>query len=452
MATLFESYKNRLALSEKMHMQAHNGAKMSDNKKLVVAKCLENINRCLNEAFESSVGTQRSDLGAYKKFALNLVTVALPNLIAHDLVIVHPMSSYSGYINYVEYVAGIDKGDVKQGELFNSPFGLGEADKKIDEKYTSARVVETVGSDGKFTPAWTPIVKGAFGEGKDVKVVKKAGGEEFKEFTGEEITGLAEGDRVAYVYNNEVIPQEKLPTIKAVMKTMPLVAKARRIAIYFSQFAAFQAKTDYGFDLGDQLAEKAVGQLSYEIDNEVVDLLVENAEKSEKLRFNTVQRVGESMFERYEAFAKVIADATQIIYDRTKRFAPTYMIIASDVLPVVQFCKGFTAAPVGAMNGPYMCGTIGGLKVYVSPAIEPGKFVFGVNGSDMASSAAVYAPYMPIVPTQLLGFADGTMSQGWSTLYDLKILNKNLLVAGEIYEDAAEVKNTALNVDTKARG
>ena len=448
MATLFESYKNRLALSEKMHMQAHNGAKMSDNKKLVVAKCLENINRCLNEAFESSVGTQRSDLGAYKKFALNLVTVALPNLIAHDLVIVHPMSSYSGYINYVEYVAGIDKGDVKQGELFNSPFGLGEADKKIDEKYTSARVVETVGSDGKFTPAWTPIVKGAFGEGKDVKVVKKAGGEEFKEFTGEEITGLAEGDRVAYVYNNEVIPQEKLPTVKAVMKTMPLVAKARRIAIYFSQFAAFQAKTDYGFDLGDQLAEKAVGQLSYEIDNEVVELLVENAEKSEKLRFNMVQRVGESMFERYEAFAKVIADATQIIYDRTKRFAPTYMIIASNVLPVVQFCKGFTAAPVGAINGPYMCGTIGGLKVYVSPAIEPGKFVFGVNGSDMASSAAVYAPYMPIVPTQLLGFADGTMSQGWSTLYDLKILNKNLLVAGEIYEDEKEVKNTALNMKT----
>lgn len=28
---------------------------------------------------------------------------------------------------------------------------------------------------------------------------------------------------------------------------------------------AFQAKTDYGFDLGEQLASKAVGQLSYEI-------------------------------------------------------------------------------------------------------------------------------------------------------------------------------------------
>ena len=35
---------------------------------------------------------------------------------------------------------------------------------------------------------------------------------------------------------------------------------------------------------------------------------------------------------------------------------------------------------------------------------------------------------MAIVPTQLLGFADGGMSQGWSTLYDLKMLNKALVV------------------------
>ena len=34
---------------------------------------------------------------------------------------------------------------------------------------------------------------------------------------------------------------------------------------------------------------------------------------------------------------------------------------------------------------------------------------------------------MPIVPTQLLGFADGRMSQGFSTLYDMKIINPLLL-------------------------
>lgn len=39
---------------------------------------------------------------------------------------------------------------------------------------------------------------------------------------------------------------------------------------------------------------------------------------------------------------------------------------------------------------------------------------------------------MPLVPTQLLGFADGTMSQGFSTMYDMKILNANLLAKVEI--------------------
>lgn len=39
---------------------------------------------------------------------------------------------------------------------------------------------------------------------------------------------------------------------------------------------------------------------------------------------------------------------------------------------------------------------------------------------------------MPIVPTQLLQFADGATSQGFSTMYDLKVLNKDLAVAGRV--------------------
>ena len=39
---------------------------------------------------------------------------------------------------------------------------------------------------------------------------------------------------------------------------------------------------------------------------------------------------------------------------------------------------------------------------------------------------------MAIVPTQLLQYADGGTSQGFSTLYDLKVLNPNLIVKGHI--------------------
>lgn len=39
---------------------------------------------------------------------------------------------------------------------------------------------------------------------------------------------------------------------------------------------------------------------------------------------------------------------------------------------------------------------------------------------------------MAIVPTQLLQFADGGTTQGWSTMYDLKALNPNLVIKGKI--------------------
>lgn len=217
------------------------------------------------------------------------------------------------------------------------------------------------------------------------------------------------------------------------MKSIPLIARARRIAVYYSQIAAFQAKTDYGFDLGDQLAEKAVGQLSYEIDTEVVELLDTTAGAAQSaLAWSKTLPVGVSKQEHYQGFMEIVEIARQLIYDRTKRFAPNYMICASNLLPVLSFINGWNAAPAGSINGPYFAGTLGALRVYVSPALAAGRYLVGVNGDDMMSSVAVYAPYMAIVPTQLLQYADGGTSQGWSTLYDLKVLNADLIVAGEI--------------------
>ena len=48
---LLESYKGRLAVSESYFAKSHNGEKLSQNKKLVVAKLLENTNE-LDAMFE----------------------------------------------------------------------------------------------------------------------------------------------------------------------------------------------------------------------------------------------------------------------------------------------------------------------------------------------------------------------------------------------------------------
>ena len=334
------------------------------------------------------------------------------------------MSSMAGYVTYIEYQYASNKGETKQGDLISNPFGFG----KVDADYTGAKVVE-VANGTEFTPAWGPVVKAEDGK---FYVEEEVDGEWIKRELVDGKASVTEGNRVRYSYDNVVIPQNDLPMIKAEMKSISLVAKARRIAVYYSQIAAYQAKTDYGVDLGDQLAEKAVGELAYEIDTEITNMLADNAAVDTELIWSKTLPVGVSKSEHYEGFVEILEIAKQKIYDATKKFAPNYVLAASNILPVLSLVKGWQAAPAGQINGPYLAGSINGLKVFVTPNLAQGKFVVGCNGNDMMSSAAVYAPYMAIVPTQLLGYADGGMSQGWSTLYDLKMLNKNLLVAGEI--------------------
>lgn len=446
--SLLEAYKQRLSISESVYSREHNGEKMDNNRKLAVARVLKNTNDFLTEAFDQSQGTQRADMGLWKKFCLNLTTVALPNLIANDLVIVHPMSSMSGYVTYVNYTAGSNKGDITQGHSFNNPFALGDVKSAT---YTSDRVTEAAASGtGAQALAWTPIVAGAIEHNDtayDIKLVK-AGADDiygyynpadkkfYSAFDGTNYStqiNVSSDTKVAYVYDNVVIPQNDLPTLNVKMESIPLIAKARRIAVYYSQIAAYQAKTDYGFDLGDQLAEKAVGQLAYEIDTEVVQLLADTAgAPNADLTWSKVLPVGVSKTEHYQGFAEILEIGRQKIYDATRRFAPNYMIIASNILPILTFINGFTAAPAGQVNGPYFAGTLNSLKVYVSPAMAAGTFCIGCNGSDMMSSVAVYAPYLAIIPTQLLQYADGGTSEGFSTMYDLKVLNSNLIVKGQI--------------------
>lgn len=181
------------------------------------------------------------------------------------------------------------------------------------------------------------------------------------------------------------------------MDGIALQAKARRIAVYFSQIAAFQTHTDYGFDLQDQLASKAAGELSYEIDTEIVNFLYEMATKNEDSWgfpvWNRTQPVGVSKAEHYEGFREILDVAGAYIYKQTGgKFMANYIVIAVDLLPILHFLKGFTAAPAGKMNGPFFAGTIDQYKVFVSPALPANHYFVGFNGGEMETSAAVYAP------------------------------------------------------------
>ena len=433
---LLETYSRQLKVAEAYVAKNFDGKAISANTQLTTAVLLDNTNRWMTESMNldnSLAATQRSDLGAWKKFCLNLTNIAVPSLIANDLVIVHPMTSYSGSVAYLKYVALTDKNGM-QGRELSSVFGLGEMD-EARMNYTSQVVVET-----GATPALTVKANGiqyVAEDGLDIKYadVKAIMADGTVQYVKADAIP-ADAAKIAYVseeFQMTNIPAKEIPTIGPKMERIPLVAEPRRIAVRYDQITAFQAKTDYGFSLDKQIAEQACGELAYEIDTEIVDMLYKAAfDHAEVLEWSKTLPVGVSKFEHYNGFLEVIEEAKAVIYNRTRKFHPNYMVIGSNVLPVLRFVNGFSAVKNAKMNGPYKVGELDGLDVYVSPAIGRNEFFLGLNGSDMMSSAGVYAPYMAIVPTQLLGTPDGGMAQGFSTWYAKALLNKNLLVAGRI--------------------
>lgn len=388
---------------------------------------------------------------------------------------VQPMSGFSGFVTYMQYALGTKKGSAggladadpyknalqtygyeisafpenQPVSMVADPFSLGKMT-EAREAYTGQAIVEKVASGENATTlslAWAPVRKGFFkdenGALHDVKIVSNGATTYANVADNGTVTVPSSSVEsvVTYVYDNAYIPATQLPTMVGRMAAVALQAKVRRIAVYYSQLAAFQAKTDYGMDFESQIAQQAQAELAYEIDSEAVSLIKGAVPSDAVVTWTDLAQGSEHNGANYyslyaEGLARAIEQAKAKIYTKTQRFMPNWMLIGPEALAALTFVKGFTASNVTAVAGPYQAGTYGGMKVFVSPLLDK-EMILGVNGVDGKTSVGIYAPYMPIVPTQLLGFADGTMSQGFSTMYDMKILNAALLAKVEIVAAAS---------------
>lgn len=194
----------------------------------------------------------------------------MPNLIVNDLFMVQPMASFSGYMTYMQYALGTPKGGVQGdfNEVTQDPFVWAPMTEERSN-YTGERIVEAVAeadpTTGVSKVAWGPMKMPV----EDTRAVAERyairPGVEPNDYEPrydwapkflDDYNNVVEGGtfnadgtyvapegatKIAYVHDNQVIPQEKLPTLVARMQGIALQARARRIAIQYSQFAAFQS-------------------------------------------------------------------------------------------------------------------------------------------------------------------------------------------------------------------
>lgn len=73
---LLETYGRQLKIAEAYVAKNFDGKQVSGNTQLATAVLLDNTNRWISESM-NTMATERSDLGAWKKFCLNLTNIAV---------------------------------------------------------------------------------------------------------------------------------------------------------------------------------------------------------------------------------------------------------------------------------------------------------------------------------------------------------------------------------------
>ena len=235
--SLCESWKDRLSAVAKVNEN------FTYEKKIALAKCLEQTQEYLNWRLTESKATQSSDIGQFKRFALDVLTVAVPNLIAFDLVSVQPISNRNGMINYIEYTYNSNKGTTVEGDVFtdafnkyqsNPTFTLAAVNGEVQPKATSATVTGTL--------KWKPVTPGSVTIKMGTVVITDDGAGALKStgLTGDGTINYTTGAYtftlttqdltsdpvVNYSYNNEYVPAEDVPQIGIQLKSLPVVAKS----------------------------------------------------------------------------------------------------------------------------------------------------------------------------------------------------------------------------------
>ena len=427
---LFES---RLNAAERV--QKKMGKTLTLEKKVALAQTLANTQRIVEATNSANIPS--------KTYFLDMLTAVVPNLIATDIVSTQALESKAGMISYLRFSYGTDKGATQAGQMFNNSLYTGSS----DPYYTSREIVdEAVATGVNFE--YVPILPGTVtvtdengtytddGNGGFVNAATGAAvvGATINYATGAFTYASLGSDATArYEYNNEQVPDLKVPQVNMSLAQIPIFAKSRKLAAYWGFDAAYDLKQQYGTEILDVMSAQAAGEIAHEIDTEIVLILVQGASSGPVLTWNKVPPVGVNMIDHYDSFWVRLTEGAKIIFAATQRVQPNFIVCGTNVSAVIECMRNFDGTGASDAVGPHFIGTLGGrYKVYVVPKMDENEFVMGYKGTNFLETGFVYAPYMPILSTDLLMPADFRGQQGYATSYGCKMINGKMYLRGRI--------------------
>lgn len=419
---------------------------IDEYKLLTTAILLENTERYLsNRSKALNEATQPSDVSFFKRYAINLLSAVIPNLIAEDIVSVQPMLSRVGEIRYLRVLYGSNKAPVRKGQIMFQNYQGGDFSQHT---YTSDRVEgEVLAADGTtkaFNLDWTPVVPGTIAGDVDGDVLADDGNGNIT------VAGSAAGTinyedgvitfttapdasatiEIDYEYNNMEVPVQA-PELILKLVTSPIQAKSRKLKTLYSFDAAYDLTNDYGMSMNNELITYSAAQIKHEIDMEVIDDLYKKA-TSPSVTWNMTAPTGVSLVDHFNSFPIALTELGNAMYFNTKMARPNWYVVGENAANVIESLARFKSAGAVDPKGPYLAGYLGDMPVYKSPSIPTDGYLAGFKGTSLFDAGYIYAPYMPVMSTQLLMDETFTGRQGFAASYGKKMTNSDFYARGTI--------------------
>lgn len=241
-----------------------------------------------------------------------------------------------------------------------------------------------------------------------------------------------------------------IPTINLEMRSESLTAKTRKLkAIWTPEFAQ-DLNAYQNIDAEAELTSILGELISQEIDLELLDMLIHDAQTTDYWSTRIGYEWNGSSFAPitqnltaytqgtwFQTIGTKLQKMSNRIHTLTVRGGANFMVVSPAVATVLESIPGFAPDTSGdqfkfAMGSQKIGALNNRFQVYKVPYMKENVILMGYRGSQWLETGAVYAPYIPLIMTPLVLDPDNfTPRKGVMTRYAKKILRPEFY--GKIY-------------------
>ena len=161
--------------------------------------------------------------------------------------------------------------------------------------------------------------------------------------------------------------------------------------------------------------------ISMEIDLEILDMLIANADTTSAWSAKIAREVSDAgtitdeagtgvyytKMSWFQTLGVKLQKVSNLIHQKTLRGGANFMVVSPKVSTILESIPGFAADSAGDQD-KYAMGVqkIGAINsrytVYKNPYMTENKILMGYKGSQFLETGAVFAPYIPLIMTPLV--------------------------------------------------